>query len=56
MSGHGPITEWSDYSTATLKKILTHSRALENLGVEQDEDWLYSIVREIEERKNLANR
>jgi hypothetical protein len=52
LSGHGIIFEWSDYSTADLKKILKHSKALEKLGVDQDEDLQYSIVQEIQERES----
>jgi hypothetical protein len=50
MSGHGPITEWSDYSIKDLKKALNYLHKLDALGFQQDEDLLFSIADEIEMR------
>lgn len=51
MIGHGPIYDWSDFDDKTLKVLLKHYKALDELGMIQDEDLLSSIQNEIKERK-----
>jgi len=55
MSGHGPLTEWCDYTTRQLKKILSLCSQLEKLGINQDEDFLFSIAQEIFDRTGVES-
>jgi hypothetical protein len=42
-----PIPHWNNFSVSELKEILEHCRALERLGIAQDEDMMVSIERDI---------
>ena len=48
---HEPITHWSNFSVSELKEILKHCRALENLGIAQDEEFIADIERDIRMRE-----
>lgn len=50
------IWDFTDYDTKTLKAILKHLRALEKLGMEQDEDMLGEIVSELDKRNQNKNK
>jgi hypothetical protein len=42
-----PIPHWNNFTVPELKEILEHCRALERLGIAQDEGMLVSIERDI---------
>ena len=42
-----PIPHWNNFTVPELKKILQHCRALERLGIAQDEEMIASIERDI---------
>lgn len=51
-----PISHWNNFTVPELKKIMEHSRALERLGIAQDEEMMISIKRDImlREKKTRA--
>ena len=51
-----PIAHWNNFSVPELKEILQHCRALERLGIAQDEEMMTSIERDItiREKKIIA--
>ena len=42
-----PLPHWNNFTVPELKQILVHCRALERLGIAQDEDLMISIERDI---------
>ena len=42
-----PIPHWNNFTVPELKQILVHCRALERLGIAQDEEMMISIERDI---------
>ena len=42
-----PIPHWNNFTVPELKEILEHCRALERLGIAQDEEMMISIERDI---------
>ena len=42
-----PIPHWNNFTVPELKEILQHCRALERLGIAQDEEMMFSIERDI---------
>ena len=42
-----PIPHWNNFAVPELKEILEHCRALERLGIAQDEEMMVSIERDI---------
>ena len=50
-----PIPHWNNFTVAELKEILEHCRALERIGIAQDEEIIFSIERDItiRERKTI---
>ena len=42
-----PIPHWNNFTVLELKEILEHCRALERLGIAQDEEMIVSIERDI---------
>jgi hypothetical protein len=53
-----PIPHWNNFTVPELKEILEHCRALERLGIAQDEEMMVSIERDItlREKKLSAPR
>jgi len=53
-----PIPHWNNFTVPELKEILEHCRALERLGIVQDEEMMVSIQRDIilREKKLSAPR
>jgi CTP synthase (UTP-ammonia lyase) len=51
-----PIPHWNNFSVPELKEILEHCRALERLGIAQDEEMIRSIERDvtIREKKTIS--
>lgn len=45
--------EFTEFSDDDLDKIITHCEALENLGIEQDEDMMRELYAEKEKRKDI---
>ncbi len=41
------IAHWNNFTVPELKQILVHCRALERLGIAQDEEMIISIERDI---------
>jgi hypothetical protein len=55
MKVHGPIPHWNNFTVPQLKEIVEHCRALERLGIAQDEEMVVSIERDITLReKNFS--
>ena len=52
----GPIPHWNNFTLAELKEIREHCRALEHLGIAQDEKMLYSIERDIKLRDRAIGK
>jgi hypothetical protein len=52
-----PIPHWNNFTVPELKEILEHCRALERLGIAQDEKMMISIERDItiREKKIIAH-
>ncbi len=46
-----PIPHWNNFTVSELKQILVHCRALERLGIAQDEEMIISIERDITMRE-----
>jgi hypothetical protein len=42
-----PIPHWNNFTVPELKEILEHCKALERLGIAQDEEMMVSINRDI---------
>ena len=42
-----PIPHWNNFTVLELKEILEHCRALERLGIAQDQEMIISIERDI---------
>ncbi len=42
-----PIPHWNNFTVSELKEILEQCRALERLGIAQDEEMMTSIERDI---------
>ncbi len=51
-----PIPHWNNFSVPELKEILEHCRALERLGIAQDEEMIRDIERDItiREKKTIS--
>ena len=51
-----PIPHWNNFSVPELKEILEHCRALERLGIAQDEEMIRSVERDItiREKKTIS--
>jgi hypothetical protein len=47
---HEPIPHWNNFTVPELKKILEHCKALERVGIAQDEEMMASIERDIKIR------
>ncbi len=58
MKAQEPIPHWNNFTIPELKEILKHSRALERLGIAQDEEMIFSLERDItlREKKLSAPR
>jgi len=50
-----PIPHWNNFTVPELKEILEHCRALERLGIAQDEEMMISIERDITIREKKIN-
>ncbi len=46
-----PLPHWNNFQVSELTKILEHCKALEKLGIAQDEEMIFSIERDIILRK-----
>jgi hypothetical protein len=46
-----PIPHWNNFTVPELKEILEHCRALERLGIAQDEEMITAIERDIKMRE-----
>lgn len=46
-----PISHWNNFTVQELKQILEHCKALERLGIAQDEEMIASIERDIKIRE-----
>jgi hypothetical protein len=51
-----PISHWNNFAIPELKEILEHCRALERLGIAQDEEMMGSIERDITLREKNTNQ
>jgi hypothetical protein len=51
MKIHKPIPHWNNSTVLELKEILKHCRALDKLGIAQDEKMITSIERDISMRE-----
>jgi hypothetical protein len=51
-----PISHWNNFTIPELKEILIHCRALEKLGIAQDEEMMISIERDVTMRKIIINQ
>jgi hypothetical protein len=51
-----PITHWNNFTVPQLKQILEHCKALDKLGIAQDEEMTTSIKRDITLRNRLMTR
>jgi hypothetical protein len=53
-----PLPHWNNFTVPELKEILEHCRALERLGIAQDEEMMIDIERDItlREKKSGAPR
>jgi len=49
-----PIPHWNNFSVPELKQILQHCRALERLGIAQDEEMIRDIERDVTLREKKA--
>ena len=49
-----PIPHWNNFTVPELKEILEHCRALERLGIAQDEEMMASVERDIALREKLT--
>jgi hypothetical protein len=47
MKIHEPTPHWNNFTVPELKEILEHCKALERLGIAQDEEMMISISRDI---------
>jgi hypothetical protein len=48
-----PIPHWNNFTVPELKEILIHCRALERLGIAQDEEMMHSIERDVTMRDKI---
>ncbi len=46
-----PIPHWNNFTVPELKEILEHCKALDRLGIAQDEEMIASIKRDITMRE-----
>ena len=51
-----PIPHWNNFTVPKLKEILLHCRALERLGIAQDEQMMASIQRDITLRERIITQ
>lgn len=51
-----PLTHWNNFTVPELKEILKHCRALENLGIAQDEKMMQDIARDITLREKRLGK
>ncbi len=51
MKIHEPISHWNNFTVPELKEILEHCKALDKLGIAQDEEMMASINRDIALRR-----
>ena len=51
-----PIPHWNNFSVLELKQIMIHLRALEKLGIAQDEEMMISIERDITMREKINTK
>jgi hypothetical protein len=51
-----PLSHWNNFTVPELKEILEHCRALERLGIAQDEEMMFSIERDIKLREKKISR
>ena len=51
-----PISHWNNFAVPELKEILEHCKALERLGIAQDEEMMISIERDISLREKKIGR
>ena len=51
-----PIAHWNNFAIPELKEILFHCRALEKLGIAQDEEMMISIERDVKLREITRSR
>ena len=51
-----PIPHWNNFAVPELKEILEHCRALERLGIAQDEEMIASIERDITMRERISTQ
>ncbi len=50
-----PIPHWNNFTVPELREILEHAKALERLGIVQDEEMMGSIQRDINLREKNLN-
>ncbi len=51
-----PILHWNNFTIPELKEIVQHCRALERLGIAQDEEMIISIERDISLREKISTQ
>ena len=51
-----PIPHWNNFTVPELKQILVHCRALERLGIAQDEEMMTSIERDVTMREKISTQ
>ncbi|MGD0450405.1 MAG: hypothetical protein ABSA79_05025 [Candidatus Bathyarchaeia archaeon] len=49
-----PLPHWNNFTVPELKQIMVHCRALERLGIAQDEEMMISIERDITMREKIS--
>ena len=48
-----PLSHWNNFTVPEIKEILIHCRALERLGIAQDEEMMRSIERDVTMRDKI---
>jgi hypothetical protein len=51
-----PIPHWNNFSVLELNEILIHCKALDRLGIAQDEEMMGSIERDIKLREKVIRQ
>ena len=53
MNVRKPISHWNNFTVPELEEIIEHCRALERLGIAQDEEMMCSMERDIKMRPKV---
>jgi len=51
-----PLPHWNNFTVPELKQIMVHCRALERLGIAQDEEMMISVERDITMREKIRTQ